>query len=458
MNPIHLNSSSEELAKRLDAALSSDDALSPSSEKFDDPRVYLAVRIATMRHPEMSPEMTARVRSKMIAVHRRKLQRQRVWQARNTFVLRWAAVLAVVVICLNAAVFPSLASSVPGEFLYPFKRSLENVELSIAPSLSAKAQVYLIQAQRRIDEAHTLLQRQRFDSRLIIDVRSSLALFEQLAPQLPNGTAETAESQAASVNESVAILLQDAEQSQVLSGNQVTALLPTFMPSLESVEAQVSASSTVTATPPPQPTALIEPTSLPTDIPTVDHSEVVEPLVTLTEEPTLTPVDTDTPLPSDTPAPTATLAGGPVVTMYALANANVRSQPGTDQTIITVLPFGEVTQVIGEDNAGKWWHVRLHDGQLGWIAKFLLSVHKPTPTSVNNGNPGENNGSSDGNNGNSGDNSGNNDNDGFGCDHSGNYCNAPGQTSTSPSNSGNGNPPSNSGNGNSGGDNGNGHK
>jgi Bacterial SH3 domain/Domain of unknown function (DUF5667) len=431
MNPIHPNSDPEELAKRLDEALASGQNL---SGKPDDARIDLAIRLANAHHPEMSPEMMGRVRSKVLAAHRQQIRRQRTWRPQSTLALRWVAILAVIVICLNAAIFPSLASSVPGEFLYPFKRSLENVEISIAPSLSAKAEVYLTQAQRRIEEAQVLLQRKLFDSRLIMDARSSLALFEQLAPQLPGNTVENVERQAASVNESVAILLQDAEQSQVLSGNQVTALLPTFMPSVESVlppSLTPSAQPSFTMTPTPSPASVAA-------LPTVEQSQGIEVITSTTEEPAAPVVDTDTPTPSSTPVPTATSTTEPAVTMYAIANANVRSQPGVNQTIITVLQFGKVTEVIGEDDAGKWWHVRLQDGQLGWVAKFLLSVDKPTNSSGSNG-------------GNSA--SGNNGNSDFGCDHPGNYCNAPGQGEIPPGqgggksgDAGGGNPP-NSGNG-----------
>jgi hypothetical protein len=140
----------------------------------------------------------------------------------------------------------------------------------------------------------------------------------------------------------------------------------------------------------------------------------------------------------------------PLATMYAIENANVRSQPGQNQTIITILHQGESAEVIGEDNTGKWWHVRLKDAQLGWIAKFLLSIDPPSASANSN----------DGNSA-----SGN-------CDHPGNYCNAPGQTGTLPAqsngngnpgggnsgNPGNGNPPTNPGNGNPPANPGNGHK
>src|ERR1041385_7184464 len=149
----------------------------------------------------------------------------------------------------------------------------------------------------------------------------------------------------------------------------------------------------------------------------------------------------------------------PTLTMYALENANVRSEPSRNQTVITVLRQGTSTEIIGDDNTGKWWHVRLKNGESGWVAKFLLSVNKPTVPPETNGASGNNNVNDDGSNSsNGGSNDGSNSN--FGCDHSGNYCNAPGYNQNSGSqgqsnNQSNGNSSSNSGNGS---ENGNGHK
>lgn len=452
MNDLHSpDLNSEELARQIDEAFSRDGegAFSPGN----DPRVDAALRLANAKHPAMPPEMLARVQSKVIAAHRQQVRRQRTWRPQNSVFLRMAATFAIILIFIGSTALPAFANSVPGDFWYPFKRNLETLELSAASSPTDRANLYLTQAERRLDEATVLLQRKLFDTDLLVDARNSLASFNQLAAQIGDALPNR-EGQVALITESMSILLQEAEQLQVVSGDQVVALLPSLLPLPTDTPTQAASATDV----PPTEVALVvvatatdaPPTEAATDAPPV--MEVTESAVT--EEPTAAVQASETPVPSDTPTETLTPSDTPsltptavtplaLATMYALENANVREKAGQSQPIITILHHGESTAVIGEDDTGKWWHVRLTDGRLGWIAKFLLSANPP---------PAANN-PADGNNAN--DPAGN-------CDHPGNYCNAPGQTGTLPAQSnGNGNPggkPDNPGNGNSPAAPGNGHK
>jgi uncharacterized protein YgiM (DUF1202 family) len=247
------------------------------------------------------------------------------------------------------------------------------------------------------------------------------------------------------------MLIQEAEQQQVLSGKDVIALIPTVIPLPSntlspSLTPTMEPSATLTSTGSLMAFVTLSPTVastltdvLPSLTPTVENTRIPDFDPTMSEEPNLLPVSTET----NTPLPTATATSQPALTiMYAIENANVRSQPSRDQSVISLLHRGTATEVIGEDDSGKWWHVRLQDGRLGWVAKFLLSVDKSASASGSNGSSGIN---------------GNTD---FGCEHPGNYCNVPGQTMTPPTPSGNvpsphappdnppgGNPPSDPGNG-----------
>jgi len=462
MNELHSpDLSPEELAKRLDDTLASGKDVSLTSGQQDDPRIQIAVRLANTQHPQMSPQMLSRVQAKVVKanrqqVTRRQLQQRRVWRPKYTLTSRLAAAFTIITVFFTAAALPALASSVPGEFWYPFKRSLENVEISIASSSTSRAGVYLTQAERRIEEAQVLLQRQVFDAELLLDARNSLSSFEQLSPQLDT-TLASAKLRAALATESVALLIQEAEQQQILSGNQVVALLPTLLPLPSntlspSLTPTIEPSVTPTPTSSPESVVVAPASATPTDTdmlaaltPTVEYTQEGDFVPTITKEPSLIPDITET----STPLPTATATSQPALAvMYAIENANVRSKPSRDQSVITVLQQGTSTEVIGEDDSGKWWRVKLQDDRLGWVAKFLLSVDKPTSAVGSNGSSGNN------------DSSGNNGNSDFGCEHSGNYCNAPGQIATphgssngnpsphAPSdNPPNGNPPSNPGNG-----------
>src|SRR5690242_797041 len=141
------NLSPEELAKRLDDILSSknNDSLVPGSQA--DPRIQTAIRLAKAQHPQMSPDMATRVQARVMRANRqqqarrKQTQSRRFWHPKYAFTSRLIATFAIVSIFFGAALFPTLASSVPGDFWYPFKRNLEDIELSLATSASARANV-----------------------------------------------------------------------------------------------------------------------------------------------------------------------------------------------------------------------------------------------------------------------------------------------------------------------------
>ena len=174
MNDPHLPEiNPEELARRLDDSMAS----RLRRQQADDPRIEIAHRLANTQYPAMSPEMSARIQSKMIAAHRQKMGRQRVPRPQYTAVFRWAAVLAAAVVFFSAASMPAVANSVPGQLWYPIKRNLESIEVLVASS--NQAEVHLTQAERRISEIQILLQQQVFDADLMIDAHTSLINYEK---------------------------------------------------------------------------------------------------------------------------------------------------------------------------------------------------------------------------------------------------------------------------------------
>ena len=65
--------------------------------------------------------------------------------------------------------------------------------------------------------------------------------------------------------------------------------------------------------------------------------------------------------------PNALPAVGPALTVSDTTEDEVCSTPGTDGTIILVVPNGAVLPVVGRNAAGDWLQVRLPDGQDGWM-------------------------------------------------------------------------------------------
>ncbi len=81
------------------------------------------------------------------------------------------------------------------------------------------------------------------------------------------------------------------------------------------------------------------------------------------------------------PAPTAGSAGATVAShyisfpqvkvMHTIKRANVRSGPGTGNSVITTLDPGVSLKALGRE--GNWYEVTLPDGRIGWIYGPLIS-------------------------------------------------------------------------------------
>jgi hypothetical protein len=328
-------------------------------------------------------------------------------------------------------------SSLPGETLYPIKRAVEQVERSGARLTGGEAAVRLDHAERRAREAAALLDEQTFDPALVqsaieeltaaadVVVRSNqTATHEQILAAAPTElVAQTVEinalldsvlttAQAQDIGEPEA--LTQAARSLTDARLRGAMLLPPQAPVIE---------------PPPDVTeeAIITPEV------TDEPSETPEPPATATDEPTETPepTATETDTPSETPEPTETATDEPSETPEPPANAeapiaawidaeggvNVRSGPGTNYDIIAVLEPRSTVTIIGENEDGSWYNVRLLDGRSGWIATFLVSIGAPPPQRPGVPVDPDDDPGSGGRPENPGD---------FGCDQPGNACNAPG--------------------------------
>lgn len=117
------------------------------------------------------------------------------------------------------------------------------------------------------------------------------------------------------------------------------------------------------------------------------------PRATATLEPTRTPFPTATFTPTQTDVPPSpTLSPTPTVTptvagiIQSLQRVNVRTGPSVDFSGLTSLEPGTGVQIIGVNEDGTWYNVRLEDGREGWVTTRLVFV-PPTPTAFPSATP-----------------------------------------------------------------------
>lgn len=441
----------DHLAGRLDRHLppgQTDASSADNPALTGDPLLDAAAWLAHAPRLEMPPGVMASIQARALDAHRQQHRARVRTYSRFTTMTRWAAAASVLIVFLFAALTPAMASSVPGDVLYPLKLAAEQVELVFATSDESQANVYMVHAERRLEEALTLVERGEFDESLVNSAIDGMVQSADSARQTP---LELTELQARTMKVSAGLdrVLRVASIQQLASEETLVVAASTLQAARESgallpspveiVTLPETPADTPTDTPTPTDAARDTPTATPTetatDVPTETPTEQatetatdtptntpqgLSEVVIDTNTPSPTPTPTDTPrVPSDfvfatnTPTPTDTATVTPtdtptpsitaVVTSKSLVN--VRKGPGLNFPVIHVLQPGESVHVLGWTDDGVWLHIRLDDGRDGWMATGLSSIKDivkprkgapiPAPTED--------------------------------CEHPGNYCNAPGQ-------------------------------
>jgi hypothetical protein len=80
-----------------------------------------------------------------------------------------AAGFVVMLIVSGLIAVPASANSLPGDALYPVKRQVENLQLSITSAPDTRAEMYLNQAQTRLDEWQQLSNQDEYDGQVLDD-------------------------------------------------------------------------------------------------------------------------------------------------------------------------------------------------------------------------------------------------------------------------------------------------
>jgi uncharacterized protein YgiM (DUF1202 family) len=73
--------------------------------------------------------------------------------------------------------------------------------------------------------------------------------------------------------------------------------------------------------------------------------------------------------------------------VFTAGRVNMRAEPGLDGELLYQVPPDEILSVLGQNEAGTWYHIRLGNGETGWMSAELLNgevgqieaVYRATP-------------------------------------------------------------------------------
>ncbi len=270
------------LARRLDQALPAHKTFIPPVTP--DSLVNSAAEVAKLSLPILSSQASSRIEARMLVAFDEQYRPRIVERPRRKTpsVLNWALVASLVLVLLWVGLTPAVAASLPGEPLYPVKQLYEKVELSTATTPAAKATVYLQQADRRAQEALTLLERNQFNPTLVTAALSSIAEAGKSANDVR--ASARLRGKVLEVNALVSFVLQNAQDSglaspanvavlnqQVRQNEHSDLLLP--LPTLPIVDPSPTATLTPTQT--PEATSTVTPSATPS--PTEEETETLSP-------------------------------------------------------------------------------------------------------------------------------------------------------------------------------------
>lgn len=140
----------------------------------------------------------------------------------------------------------------------------------------------------------------------------------------------------------------------------------TEVPTLEStIETPVGLTATLEVT--SEPTATLEATVVITETPAATQETVVAPSVTPTVEPTATTEGI-------TATPEPTIVTETFVVITGTERLNVRQGPGTSFQIVTSVLPGERFLVLSQSDDGAWIEIQLPDQRTGWVSASRTQI------------------------------------------------------------------------------------
>jgi hypothetical protein len=426
------NRNPEELAQYLDELLQSSRLLSIAD--VGDPLAEVALQLAHDKPPQLSEKARVRMLEKVhqSTTYASSVKPKQTISFPIQVILRWVAVFVIFIVFMGNTAVPAMADSLPGDILYPAKLMIESIELSLATSDTIRAEVFIRQAERRLDEANKILESNIVNQQLIVKAIDNLESANQLESANPMIQAQIASTLNRTDNLIDRIAQIEPEVANTLYP-QLLTISPTAEPALIAEESQPVGKPTTTATVTLTPTLTFTPTYTSTSMSTATFTPTSVPTATFTKQPT----STSTPKPSPTyiDEPTLTLAYESYIgVVSATTNVNIRTLPTTDSEIIQQVTPGTIVTIVSESIDGLWLRIDMKDKQQGWIANSLIiegtiplfTLSSTTATELTltlssdvnlSDNPADTSTS----------NQGNDDNNKFGCDGQGNSCNVGGQ-------------------------------
>ena len=330
-----------------------------------------AQRLRTAPRPTLSAATTqaqeARLRAALQAQRPRQPARRRsawVWPRLTISqpVLRWAMALVLVAALLmgSTGVVAAAAESLPGELLYPVKRTTETVRVSLTP-LAGRAKLHLALARERAEELEAVVVRGLATPLVVKELTTAMLAETELAlahiDAAPAGEQASLLTEAlASIEQQQALLETVTEQLTVTTEVELASALATVQLNGTVVEATLAQMPNAPTLTPPAPTAAAvntrspDTTTLPTasDTPEATLTATARPSATHTPTSTITltptPTDSATTVPSSTPADTHTPTVTPTPSHTALPPTATPAPP-TDTPPPTVPPTPTWTPV-----------------------------------------------------------------------------------------------------------------
>lgn len=206
-----------------------DQSLPPGSAKLPpesgDPLVNAAAWMASAPRPNLPAQAKADLQARLIQHAQQQTVNRRTLRPDFRPLLRWA-VVASVVLAIMAAGVPVTLASVPGDSLYPVKQAFEQIENRFATSPSAQVTLMLTHAERRLQEAQTLLNRGQLDAALItasLDQMAAAARIVRSNADLPPQMTHEVETRTLELNTTLANLFVEAGQ---MNGDVQSSVLP----------------------------------------------------------------------------------------------------------------------------------------------------------------------------------------------------------------------------------------
>lgn len=231
------------------------------------------LRTASTIHEQLTPGMpqTAklRARARVMGEWDRRHQPSRQNWAFPSFLPRWAAVAAALVLAIflgSVGTVSAAGNAVPGDYLYPIKEARENTQLWLGRSPEAKIDIYSRMVKERVKELRELAMEGSVDdsSVALARLQSHVADVAQLAEQgiqPPGGTPRAINSKLLSQLEEAmteqrlaeGVLQETLNQSPANAGPDIKRALEAIQKGRERVRSAVAAAESVAPGIPPSP-------------------------------------------------------------------------------------------------------------------------------------------------------------------------------------------------------------